>query len=452
MSNILIHNLILAVYLPLGVYSFFRPIYLLYLFVGLIIFPCIPTVLYNDNTLLEIIRFGSIKIYVHDYLLSITFLILIYNSLKYPEQSRHIIKNPVGLAVVMLVIWDIIIGIVSYAKGFGLQNILRYLSTDSLMFIAFLIPQIKINHAKEKFYDFTIVAGVLLALFALIRYYITKEVIYTSSGTARTLQANSIVLLTLPLCYLLFYKNHISSKRIISSVIVLSLLAGISMAGYRSGWLVLFFTMSVFLMYKVYSNIKLLWMPMSAAALITLLLFIGVIHPYNKYDAGKSIFSDVLIRVGDIFDLENKTTQGRLSTWEFALDVAQNSPLLGLGRLPVYMKHRDESNVNLNKFNELERGAHNIFFNKLIHEGIAGVSIIALFFYIILKEARKLARNDMNYSRFLSVYLMGFIIFSMLNTSFSSMNGKMLFFIMVGFLNNEVFRINLHEKHEITLS
>jgi O-antigen ligase len=112
----------------------------------------------------------------------------------------------------------------------------------------------------------------------------------------------------------------------------------------------------------------------------------------------------------------------------------------------------DESNVNLSKFNEMERGAHNIFFDKLIHEGIAGLSILVLFFFIILNEARKLAKIDINYSRFLSVYLMGFIIFSMLNTSFSSTTGKILFFMIVGFLNNEVFRINPHKKHAIRIA
>lgn len=436
-----LNNIISLILIPLGILCLFRPFLLLYLFVTLSVLTFAPAISHQSSEF-KIIQVGAINIFAQDYLILIMVILLLYNFVVRRYPVSKLFASPVTKVVIAVFFWNIFIGLLSYLKGFNLQNVLRNLSTASLMFIAILIPQIEdIDIKKERFFQFGIILGVIVVSFALWRYGISHEVQHTSSGTIRTLQANAVVIFMLPVCYILFYSNYWRSHRTLSLSIIVLLAIGIHFTGHRSGLVVLLFVLIMWFFWGYFKKLDYLWLPLwSAALLMTVILIL----PMYKMVPGQSLFGDLVIRADDTFNLENSTTQDRLSIWKYSVEIIKENPLLGLGRFPVYTAHMDEeSNFNLRSFAELERGAHNIFFHKLIHEGLLGLSVIIIFFYVILKQFRKASFLDERYARFLKVYMLSFILFCMFNTSFTNSIGRIFFFIPLGFLNAEILKDSL---------
>jgi hypothetical protein len=123
----------------------------------------------------------------------------------------------------------------------------------------------------------------------------------------------------------------------------------------------------------------------------------------------------------------------------------KKEPLLGLGRLPVYTWALDEEHkLHLGSFSELDKATHNFLANKLVHEGLLGLSVNIIFLSIILRQLRNISLFDRRYGTFLGVYTLSFLLFSMFNTSFTSSEGKIYFFTLLGFLNAEILKENIH--------
>jgi hypothetical protein len=346
--------------------------------------------------------------------------------------------SPITKVVVAMFLWNIFIGILSYLKGFDLQNVLRQLSRESLMFIAILVPQIEdIDIKKEHFFKYLSILCVILVMFIMWRLGVTHEVQLTSSGTLRGISGNAVPIFMIPMCCILFYSNYRSKHKLFSCAIIALLTIGIISAGHRSGLVALLFIIVMRYFFSEHYKLDILFVPSFAVALLmTAMLILPMIH----ITAGKSFLGDLVLRFNDTFNFENSTTQERLSKWKYSVEIMKESPLLGLGRFPVYTLSLGESNTNLESFVELNRPVHNIFAKKLLHEGLWGLSIISIFFYIIFKQLKKISPLDKRYARFLLVYILSFTLFSMFNTTFSNASGRTCFFIMIGFLNAEVLK------------
>jgi O-antigen ligase len=175
-----------------------------------------------------------------------------------------------------------------------------------------------------------------------------------------------------------------------------------------------------------------------------MLFFIPLIYEITP---GKSLAGDFIIRFNDTVNLENKTTNNRLNRWSYSAEVLKKNPFLGLGRFPVKTAHLEKGeNINLKYFTDLERGAHNVFIGKLIHEGLLGLGIIIFFFWFIINKFKKINFTNKMYGSFLKIYLVSFILFSMFNTSYTNSEGRIFFFIILGFLNTEIFIDRLSKR------
>jgi len=401
-----------AIFLPLGILCLFRPIFLLYLFAIL------PVLRFLPATSLTILSFGSINIYVYDYLILIMALLLIYYLLFKRQPGNRLFASPITKVIVLVFIWDIFIGILSFLKGFNLANVLRYLSMDSVMFIAILIPQIEdINIKKERFFKFGIIIGVVFTFFGIWRYFVSYAIEATSSGTARTLLGNDVVIILFPICYILFYSDFFRKHKMLSLGTISLLSIGINFAGHRSGWLALIFVLIMWYFYSEY-KMKISWIPSVGIAL--LLTFI-LILPTHRIIPGRSMVGDFVVRISDTINLEDENTQERLAKWKYSFEIFKKRPLLGLGRYPVQTLSTD-----------------NIFARKLLHQGILGLTVLVILFYVIFKQFKNSSFKNHRYKRFLRVYILAFILFSTFNTSFSDPLSRVFFFFSLGFLNTEI--------------
>ncbi len=428
-------------FLLLGVVSLFRPALIVYLFAAVTVASSIPTV--PDDIGLKILKIGSINVFVYDYLLLIALFLLLKMALGYtknPEISlaRLLEINCARLALLLLG-WSLFIGILSYAKGFQIQNVLRQFASELNILLCLLVPQLIVSDEdKKRFFKYALGLGCAVVLFGLFRYA-TNEVVYTSSGTARTLQANTLTVLLFGVCYMFFHRSRMRNQNMQAFVFVLVLSVGILLAGYRSGFLVFVGVCAVFFLSDTLRRLDYAWIPLTGIASVFLLVFL--IQTGTVSFGQRSFFSDAVKRSTDTLDLKNETTQGRLQRWQKSIEIAKERPVLGLGRYRVYTSYlNNPANVHLGAFSELDRAEHNVFVDKLFHEGLLGLLILLLFFFYIFKDSGGAVSATSKYALFLRVYLASFIFFSMFNTTFNNINGRIFFFIALGFLNAEILK------------
>ena len=430
--------IIKTIVLVFGIIGCFRPIILLYLFFILPVAVYAPT-MHGHLELFKLLSIGSINIYCHDYLLILIVILLVIGVFNDPQYSKNVINSPLSKFVLLLFFWNIMIGVLSLCKGFPVESVLRILSVRSLMFIVLFVPLIPdIQLKKDTFIKASLIIGFVLLCFAFVRYTFTYDVIKTSSGTLRSLDAISVVIFMFSTCYILFMSN-LSQKSPMLAILIASIFGiGIVLAGHRSGLLVLFVAMGIFIFsyrFNLLTSVSLVFL---ATAVF---LFSILIIPSLRITAGQSFFGDSFIRFNDTFKLENKTTEGRLSIWRESYDVFKEKPLLGLGMFPrfsVYIRdHAVHSRIDSQKV-YLHRAPHNLFVNKIIYEGLSGFLLLIFFIITIFYQFKREYFKNQNYAIFLKSYIIVFFMFSFFNASYTDPAGRIYLFTVLGLLNTVV--------------
>lgn len=428
-------DIILDILILVGIAGLFRPILLIFLFAALPVVEAIPTIDMAQNQF-KILTLGTLDLYYVDFLIlmmAITLGVYLFKRIVSKEPIELLTDN-IAKAVFAIFIWEAFIGILSYSKGFALQNILRQLANEAIGFVAIVVLLAGSGKKRDVFFKALLLNGLVLVAFAAVRYFVTNEVELTSSGTIRTIHGKSVLVLLLPICYLLYHKRKIFNSSALTIICLLILVSGIGFAGHRSGWIALLFVLSGYVAVNRRRMMAYLWAPMLCLCVV---LTVVLILPPSKVSGGKSLVSDSVLRIYDTFDPKNATTQERVSKWMQSLEVLAEKPLLGLGRYPVYTQFIDESNLKLEKFDELNLATHNLFMTKIIHEGLLGFLVLAGFFFYVFRKT-KLTDSSNTHYRFLRYYLYAFVIFSLFNETFSEPSIKGYFFFALGFLNATV--------------
>lgn len=427
--------LIINLFIPAGLVAIFRPLWLLYLFLIMTILPFVPNAFVAFGKSFEMFRIGSVKLYLHDYLILIMILISLKSWVQERQRFLSVLKTPLARIIIVFFLWEVFIGFLSHSKGFTVFNVLRNLSSESLMFIAVLVPLAKLSaEDREKLFRFSVYLGGLLVLFGILKYAVFHEIQMTSSGTARSLNGKAMPLLLLPLCYTLFHRDTWQKTPCLSGLFILIIALGINLTGHRSGFIVLLFVLGMRFVRSA-NKVTLAWIPLWSIAL-GLMIVIGF---FNMNVRAGTFFGDVMIRISDTFNMQNKTTDERLDKWKLSLDVLKENPVLGLGRYPLYTSHIEEGQRALANSLPMvmNRPAHNVFATRLIYEGLAGFSLLLIFFYVLLRQLKR-APLAQGYGNFLRVYMLSFLLFSFFNATFDSASTRIAFFIAVGLLNEAI--------------
>ena len=432
-------------FIPLGIFCLYRPVLIVYLFVTYPVLQFIPTLTQKDG-FFEIVRVGSVQVYLNDYLYLILFLTLLTTVIKTMVNNRSLLDatlaSPVTKIVFALFIWNLFIGFLSYSKGFKIQNVVRGISPEYSILLVILLPLLNdVEGKKHRFYSYCVFLALLLALFAVLRYYVTNQFIYTSSFTKRTLLDYTIPIFILPLCYVLFYGEAWRRRNILYWTVIFACILGVSLSAFRSGWLTLFFALGYYFLSPSFDRSRYLWIPLLSIAFCFSILFL---FPILEKHLKSSIFGEAIVRIAATTQMENKTTQERLDKWAFSWEVMKSEPLLGLGRIPLGSTTVDmRTNRHLKDFSEFNRKAHNLFASKIAHEGILGLTILLLFFYFLYREIAKLKQIDRNYAHFILCYMLSYLLLCMFNPTFNHSPCKNIYFAMIGFFNADLINYNL---------
>ncbi|HQO76933.1 MAG TPA: O-antigen ligase family protein [Thermodesulfobacteriota bacterium] len=431
-------SLISLLFISLGTLSPFKPILLLCLFFTVPILSSLPLIP-KESADLKIAQFGSINFYAEDYLillLALTLLVHILVKFIIPKRSlAPLVSSPISKAILIVLAWDIFIGFLSLTKGFELHNVFRKLSSEVIMLVVILIPLMNLREQTQKrLFAYSIILGLILMCSGLIKYFFTGEIEYTSSGTVRTLLGNSVIVLMVPICYLLFYSDLWNRRLFLTTVMLAALSLGISFAGHRSGYLVLLLALMLRYLLTLRYRVQYLWVPAAA------LLFLGTIvftPAFFRTLPSQGIFSDAVVRFNDTFNFENKTTQERLTNWQFIFNMLETNPVLGMGRFPVYENLMDGSTRSIRGSSELTGPAHNFVVDKFVHEGLLGLAVTLWFLSVLFRQGQFVMSVDRRFGQFFLVYLLSFIVFCLLNASYSS-EERIFLFVIAGIVNMKV--------------
>jgi O-antigen ligase len=224
------------------------------------------------------------------------------------------------------------------------------------------------------------------------------------------------------------------------------MVVGVLLAGHRSGFIALFFIFCLWHLKSEHPKIDYMFIPLWAGAFFVFALFI---LSTTHITAGKSFLGDTALRFKDTFNLENQTTTHRLEMWEYSLDAVREKPLIGVGSFPAYLiSNSDEGDSLPTSQTELDIPPHNLFVDKLIHEGIIGLGLLIILFYIVYKQIRIISIANRAYGNFFMAYFFAFLLFSFFNTTFSNPIGKIYFFTILGFLNSESLKFIFNSDYE----
>lgn len=424
----------------LGIVSIFRPVILLYLFASVPIISMALTVSQYDTDF-KILKVGSVNIYATDFLLIIMcvvfLLVIIKRIVLKTEPLAQMLEGPITMAICIFMIWQIIIGIISYtAKGFFIQNVLRQLSIEFMMFLAVFIPLIISNDKQKKsFCDFITIMCVFLVIVAAWRYFVSHNISMTSSETIRSISGNAVCIFAFSLCYSLFRQDSTKGRFIVSISIPALMIFGLVMAGHRSGLIVLLFILFAWYIAKK-RGIKYFFLPLWGSAFFLIVL---ILPNMINMSLEKNFFVDIVKRFDDTFDLNNKTTVDRLDIWKYSVDILREKPIAGVASFPTYLKSHSGKDTNSPiSQTQLDIPPHNMFVEKIIHEGIVGLGVLIYLLFIVFREIGKCFRFKHGHSLFYLIYLLSFLIFSSFNTTFSNTTGKTFLFIVIGFLNYDL--------------
>lgn len=439
----ILENVLPMIIIVLGLVSLFRPYLLICLFATMpILNIALSGSAYEGGV--KVVQIGSVNIFARDYLVLILAGVIVLFLLKRAwlkkQNNRANIVGPLGVMILVLFFWEVFIGFLSYSKGFYWQSILRRLSNEFLMFISLVVPMIEdIENRKDHFFNYVSVLCVFLLALTFWRYGIGSDIQFTSSGTLRAVTGNSVIIFMLALCYALFQKVYYEEYRLKNCVLIVVCVAGIILAGHRSGLLVLLFAMVMRCIYSVRFDVRRLFVPLWAVSFVLIFL---LALPHFKIQPGESLAGDLIVRFNDTFDLENQTTKARLDIWGYSFEMLKESPLIGFGSFPSSTQSDEDGSDSTGVIvGDFEIPPHNMFVNKFIYEGFLGLGIVCLFLYVVMLQLKKIKKADLRYHNFLFVYLCSFVIFSVFNTTFTNITGKTYFFIMVGFLYVEALKL-----------
>ena len=430
-------QIIAFAFVPMGLAALYRPTILLYLFLFIPILEYVPHAI-ADLSQLELYKAGPITLYVNDFLILTMGIIFLKLYVRDSRRFFSVLKSPVSKAVLLFFVWEIFIGFLSYSKGFTTANVLRRLSVEALMFIAMFVPMIHMDEAaRNRLLSFSIVLGILLFIFGLLKFAVFHEVELTSSDTQRSLTGNAVHILLFPLCYILFYSDYWKRHKLPSVFLVMIIALAINFAGHRSGWIAFLTVLALWYLYFP-QKIRFAWVPLMGLSMAVVVVIVALSMSVRT----GTVYGDFLVRIDDTFNMKNETTQLRLGTWEESVAIIKEHPLLGLGRYQLYANFLEKDNKSATEYSGpiLTRPPHNMIVTQTVHEGFLGLSVLLILLSVVFTQLRKIRWQNTATHHFILVYLIAFVIFSMLNTSFNNPSGKIFFFFFLGLLNAETLK------------
>jgi len=250
----------------------------------------------------------------------------------------------------------------------------------------------------KKFFLFVACCAVVIAGWTTIKEIFDIGTGFkTSSGTIRRMRGEAIIVIQMGVLYFL-YTN--ASRSIFKFSAIVILLAAIALTAHRSGFLSIGFIFIAYTFYAIKSRRigKLLYVATPILSLGGIVL-LGVIF-FGKSEAISGFFT----RAADTFNTENKTSEGRLFKWEWALRSTLDNPIGGtkMNLLPnwygTYSLQADYGYLSIGEahgryiFREGDIDPwppHNMFINMVSLNGVTALILYLIFITAVVKQMVK---------------------------------------------------------------
>ena len=171
---------------------------------------------------------------------------------------------------------------------------------------------------------------------------------------------------------------------------------------------------------------------------------------------GHSFIEDTMTRSKDTFNLENKTSIGRLDKINNNFQIFKQHPIFGIGynyeNLADFIESPSLVIIDEEFLIDTESDIlhpHNFIMRSLSHTGLVGTLILLSIIGIVLKMCYRLISAEENqrpYGILLNCTLVFFLIFSLLNTTFNSEGW--FFWLLCGFTVTYHCNVKTHQTQK----
>ncbi|MCX6718103.1 MAG: O-antigen ligase family protein [Candidatus Staskawiczbacteria bacterium] len=323
-----------------------------------------------------------------------------------------------------------------YRSG-GAVNLVFYIAFGFLSFLLFKKPG-----EWKKFWDISIIAGVLVCIIAIIQLYGLLNNVFTSvAGRPASTMGNPIIL-GIYLILLLFItsasaiREKTRNKKIFYVFALLLFLYTILMTGSRAAYLaVLIGALYFILFYPATKNKKLLFLKI--ALLISIIVGTGIVYYVNTLKQPPDFVQNnrLLISVYYRLSIKEALNDPRFSAWQVVIREIKEKPVLGWGpeNLAIgFDKHYDPSLPYISK----EWGgwwdrAHNIILDTAASTGIPSAIAYLALLITLFWQLQKLKNSQQLIIHGLQSTLIAYFVANFFG--FDTFSTYILFFLIIGY-------------------
>ena len=361
--------------------------------------------------------------------------VLLFCLLPFSLKKEHLSKNKIDLIVLLFLLWNIfsfviypyqnvLYGVIFLSELILLYYVLRVnIKRENLSSIIHILISLLIFQIGLGFVQFLLgrPIGIIAEGIGVSTPYgfttIEDRNIFRITGTfAHPNFFASFLLITIP--FIILYKTKYS---VFSFLKIFSVLAVIFTYS-RAAWII--FTILAFLMLgtaKFYQNIRKKLVSKSIVALIIFVLAVFILlqpYIYNRLHSFSLAFA------------ERGSFAVRLATYQEALSIVQQFPLVGVGlyRSIEYYAYNPVSETFKMILANRALGIHNTFLEIAAETGIPGFIIFTLFLVLVFRHYFHL-KNKSNSQKAAFYGLIGLIGMSMFNPFFHSSQFRLFFLL-----------------------
>lgn len=363
---------------------------------------------------------GGVNIYVNDLLFAVSFLFSIIGifaftfssrASTFPRETRWVLR-----LVTVLMIFFLGKLAVGFAEGVPLDTLVRRFSLDA-QFVYLFVPLmfLKGEVTLRKLLYFIVACSLVFPLAQPFLYGSADQVSLQEGqgGTLRLGFGNANLLLMMGV-----FAFWVWGRAIALSALPL---AGIAMLAQRSGYLAIGICL-VMLSIQKKQSVKFFALLAAVGAALIVALFV------IQASTSVPVIDKATERLTQVFE-RTKTTSARIEVIPQAMGEVIKRPFIGYSyrELHILWQKQDEDAFAFNMIRP-----HNFVLSWLLRTGFLGTAILFTIIILLFRMAWRMSKSPQTHhvGMFLNASLLFFVIFSLMNTSFTS--AGYIFWLLAG--------------------
>lgn len=401
--------MLLIIYAVLSIAVIFKPFLICYL---LLLYMFIEGLAHPSFFQSLRVSIGSISLYPLDVLFFLMFLSLFFYWMKRMFSSGRVQHPSFGKGtrsvrtfVVLYLVLHVCYLVSGFLSNIPLESLFRYF-TNPLQCLFMLVPLL-FAHSEEQFRKLLVFMLLLALIFPFGQLLLTgtdqTAYIMKGQGTFRLGFGSFGIILAFAIIAIFCWEKKLLGAAIPG--------VGLIMLAHRSAYIAIVVSLCVLGILRGKRIKTVFSITFAGVAVIAFLLVIQASTSIMVFDSGVSRINETFANTG--------TTNARFDAIGDSYTVLKQNPITGIGYSGIYKLHKVQYE-QAHAFNVLH--PHNFILKLLSTSGVLGTCLFLYILFKIIKNCLRLTKSREYHLNgcFILSSLLYFIIFSLMNTTFSS--------------------------------